>query len=172
MVPSRSREQKRGFTSRRLSIRMLTNLFRCICAKVLERGVGKTSLKKFPPRKKQLMFMLNQHKELCNFHYHEGNEDEAKGDQVHMRGQSNHTKGDANGCEEHECHKCDGNKSGKVERTVGEYTNLEERVFASHIVCLNDLAECENGKRHGATLHQVGFSIHVTFATNKECNQG
>ena len=85
MVPSRSREQKRGFTSRRLSIRMLTNLFRYICAKVLEGGVGGTSLKKFPPQI-YLVFVLHQPKELCNLHYHEGNENESKGDQVHMRG--------------------------------------------------------------------------------------
>ena len=50
-VPSRSRQQKQTVGLRRPSIGELTVLFAIYCAKVLERGVGETSFKKFPPQK-------------------------------------------------------------------------------------------------------------------------
>ena len=111
--------------------------------------------KKVPPHFYfYLVFLSNSRNQLCNLHYHEGNEDEAKGDQVHMRGQSLHAKREAYGCEEHKGNEGDGRQGCEVERAVGEYTDLEERVFASHIVCLNDLAESEDCKCHGATLRE------------------
>ena len=115
---------------------------------------------------------------LGKFHYYERNENEAETYEVLPELESYKTESILNTGDKRNCHcKNEGCDSGEVKSLVTEDTDLEEGLFASHVVGLNDLTHSENEECHcfaadecGIVIAKLGDSRPVTAATDEECN--
>ena len=99
--------------------------------------------------------MLYKSKQLAKLHHNEGCEDKRKTDEVKRGSKCNKTECFSYGSEENESYKCCRGQSRKIELAVGERSDLEERMLASHIECLDDLTECKDHKCHCLTLSKI-----------------